>query len=95
MMVRSSVRTTPTNESKPLSQERGFFILDILKGTMMEKEAFHVNEFCQRYAISRTSLYKEVLENRLSLIKRGRRTLISRTEAERWFSAHAGQPETK
>lgn len=61
----------------------------------MEKEAFHVSEFCQRYAISRTSLYKEVLENRLSLIKRGRRTLISRAEAERWFSAHVGQPEAK
>ena len=52
----------------------------------MEAEAFRVPEFCERYKISRTSLYKEVNEKRLRLIKRGRRTLIARLEAERWFS---------
>ncbi len=51
-----------------------------------EAEAFRVPEFCQRYAICRTSLYKEVNEGRLHLIKRGRRTLITRAEAERWFT---------
>jgi Helix-turn-helix domain len=52
----------------------------------MENEAYRVSEFCQRYAISRTSLYKEIWADRLRIIKRGRRTLISRAEAERWFS---------
>ncbi len=52
----------------------------------MEKEAFRVSEFCQRYAISRTSLYKEIGTNRLCILKRGRRTLIARVEAERWFA---------
>ncbi len=42
----------------------------------MEKEVYRVPEFCKRYAISRTSLYKEVNESRLRLIKRGRRTLV-------------------
>lgn len=55
---------------------------------MIEKtEVYRVSEFCQHYKISRTSLYKEVNENRLRLVKRGRRTLIARHEAERWFAA--------
>jgi hypothetical protein len=49
-------------------------------------EAYRVSDFCQRYKISRTSLYKEVNEARLRLVKRGRRTLIARVEAERWFT---------
>lgn len=61
----------------------------------MDKEAYRVTEFCQRYAISRTSLYEEINANRLRIIKRGRRTLIARTEAERWFTAlcQQNQPE--
>ncbi len=51
-----------------------------------EAKVYRVSEFCQQYRISRTSLYKEVNEHRLHLIKRGRRTLIARYEAERWFS---------
>lgn len=51
----------------------------------MEKEAFHVNEFCQRYSISKATFYREVIADRLSIIKRGRSTLIAREEAERWF----------
>jgi excisionase family DNA binding protein len=60
-----------------------------------EAEAYRVSEFCQRYKISRTSLYKEVSEKRLRFIKRGRRTLIARLEAERWFAAlcQQGQPQ--
>jgi hypothetical protein len=57
----------------------------------MEQEAFRVPEFCQRYAISRTSLYKEIGENRLRIVKRGRRTLIARVEAERWFATLSAQ----
>ena len=52
-----------------------------------ESEVYRVSEFCQHYKISRTSLYKEVNEKRLCLIKRGRRTLIARFEAERWFAS--------
>lgn len=87
MMVRSSVKITPTNQTKPLSQERGFFIPDLLKETIMEKEAFHVSEFCQRYSVSKATFYREVIADRLRIIKRGRTTLIARVEAERWFEA--------
>ncbi len=51
----------------------------------MDTEVYRVLEFCQRYAISRASLYREIAANRLHIIKRGRRTLITRAEAERWF----------
>lgn len=51
----------------------------------MDKEVYRVFEFCQRYAISKASFYRETAANRLNIIKRGRTTLITRTEAERWF----------
>ncbi len=53
----------------------------------MEKEAFHVSEFCQRYSVSKATFYREVIADRLRIIKRGRSTLIARVEAERWFEA--------
>jgi hypothetical protein len=51
----------------------------------MEKEVYRVLEFCQRYAISKASFYRETAANRLRIIKRGRTTLVTRSEAERWF----------
>ncbi len=66
-------------------EERGFFISTPANGGSMEKEAYRVSEFCQRYSISRTSFYREVWSHRLEIIKRGRRTLITRIAAERWF----------
>jgi len=51
----------------------------------MEQELYRVREFCERYAISRTAFYREVWANRLQIIKRGSRTLVTRTEAERWL----------
>ena len=60
-----------------------------------EAEAYRVTEFCQRYKISRTSLYKEVNEKRLCLVKRGRRTLIAYPEARRWWTALCEQKESE
>jgi hypothetical protein len=56
MMARNSAKITPTNPMQcptPLSQERGVFIPNILKEKIMEQEAYRVNEFCQRYALSK------------------------------------------
>jgi len=50
-------------------------------------KAYRVSEFCQRYVISKASFYREVAAHRLAIIKRGRTTLITHTEAERWFLA--------
>src|SRR5450631_1200216 len=54
-------------------------------GGSMEQEAYRVLEFCQRYAISKASFYRETAANRLRIIKRGRTTLVTRLEAQRWF----------
>jgi hypothetical protein len=51
----------------------------------MEQEIYRVKEFCQKYAISRTALYREIRLQRLEAIKRGRLTFITRSEADRWF----------
>lgn len=61
----------------------------------MEKEAYRVSEFCQRYSISKASFYRETAANKLRTIKRGRSTLVARAEAERWFVAlcQPGQSE--
>lgn len=51
----------------------------------MEQEVLRVKDFCQKYAISRSSFYREVWDERLQVFKRGRCTFIAREEAERWF----------
>jgi hypothetical protein len=62
----------------------------------MQPEIFRVKDFCRRYAISRTSFYREVNADRLNIVKRGRLTFVTRTEAERWFHdlAHIKTKET-
>jgi hypothetical protein len=51
----------------------------------MDTEFYRVAEFCRRYVISKASFYREVAADRLHTVKRGRTTLITRAEAERWF----------
>ena len=51
----------------------------------MEQEVYRVKDFCRRYTISKASFYREVSARKLSIIKRGRTTLVTRTEAERWL----------
>lgn len=62
----------------------------------MEQEIYRLKEFCQRYAISKTSLYREINAKRIQAFKRGRLTFIARAEAERWFHnlAHYKTKET-
>ncbi len=53
----------------------------------MEKELYRVKEFCQVYAISRASFYREVAAGRLVLVKRGSTSLVTRIEAQRWLAS--------
>jgi predicted DNA-binding transcriptional regulator AlpA len=48
---------------------------------------FSVNDFCQWVGIGRTAVYAEMKAGRLSAKKVGRRTIILRSEAERWLSS--------
>lgn len=49
--------------------------------------AFSVNDFCQWVGIGRTAVYAEIGSGRLMAKKLGRRTIIPKSEAERWLAA--------
>lgn len=46
-----------------------------------------VADFCARYSIGKTSLYREVNAGRLKLRKFGTATRIARADAEAWADA--------
>ena len=46
--------------------------------------AFTVSTFCRTFNVGRTFLYQEIKAGRLSACKAGSKTLILRSEAERW-----------
>jgi len=51
--------------------------------------ALSPRDFCRLYSIGLTKLYAEVAAGRLRLVKFGRRSLIARAEAVRWFNSLA------
>ncbi len=51
----------------------------------MDKVLITVPEFIRLYAISRTSFYDQVKKGNLRLIKRGRRTLVAKADADAWL----------
>jgi hypothetical protein len=59
----------------------------------MEPVAYYVRDFCRIYAIPRTSFYREINAKRLRLFKRGKRSLIERAEAERWYASLTRKPQ--
>ena len=52
---------------------------------------FSVNDFCQWAGIGRTAVYAEMKAGRLSAKKFGRRTIIPKSEAERWLASLPSQ----
>lgn len=50
-------------------------------------ELYTVADFCARYSISRTSLYREVAAKRLRIRKFGKATRITRADAEAWVAS--------
>jgi predicted DNA-binding transcriptional regulator AlpA len=53
----------------------------------MEQEIFRVNDFCIRFAISRSEFYRQINANRLQVMKRGRRTYVTRSDAMAWIAS--------
>ncbi|MDF0495384.1 helix-turn-helix domain-containing protein [Bradyrhizobium yuanmingense] len=49
--------------------------------------ALTVKEFCQQYGIGQTQFYEEVKEGRLPVRKVGRKSLITRDDAESWLQS--------
>ena len=61
----------------------------------MEQEIFRVNDFCARFAISRSEFYREIKANRLHVMKRGRRTYVVRRDAEAWVLSQRLEADTQ
>lgn len=51
------------------------------------KQAMSVADFCRDFSISPTTFYAQVKIGKLAILKMGRRTLVSRAEAERWLNS--------
>jgi excisionase family DNA binding protein len=49
--------------------------------------ALTISGFCKLYNIGRTHLYEEIRAGRLTARKTGKRSLILRSEADRWANA--------
>jgi hypothetical protein len=53
----------------------------------IEPIAYFIGEFCEKFVISKSSFYREVKAKRLRIFKRGKRSLVERVEAERWYAS--------
>ena len=52
-----------------------------------DKVAYSVNEFLAAYGIGRTKFYQEIEAGRLRIRKCGKRTLVTRQDAEAWLQS--------
>jgi excisionase family DNA binding protein len=50
-------------------------------------QSYTVSEFCRVFRVSNTTFYELRKRGDLRTLKLGRRTLIARVEAERWFKS--------
>jgi excisionase family DNA binding protein len=48
--------------------------------------AYTINDFCRYYGIGRTKTYGEIAAGRLLARKVGKRTLILKSDADRWLT---------
>ncbi len=47
----------------------------------------NIKQFCIRYAVSRSTVYREIEAGRLKTLKIGRSTRISEEEAQQWLAS--------
>ncbi len=53
----------------------------------LEPQAYTVADFCRAYRVSNTTFYALQKRGDIRTIKVGRRTLITRDEAQRWLNS--------
>ena len=58
----------------------------------IEPLSYFLPEFCKKFCVSKSSFYREVHADRLHIYKRGKRTMIERAEAERWYASLTHHP---
>jgi hypothetical protein len=55
------------------------------KNTSSQKQRMSVDDFLEEYSITRCGFYAEKKSGRLRTIKDGRRTFVTRQDAEDWL----------
>jgi excisionase family DNA binding protein len=55
------------------------------RATSIQQRAMSIDEFCQRYAVGRTTVYEEIKQGRLRARKVRKRTIITDDDAEAWL----------
>jgi excisionase family DNA binding protein len=51
------------------------------------KVAFDIAGLCEAYGVGRSFVYEELAEGRLKAKKLGRKNLVAKVEADRWFAS--------
>lgn len=54
----------------------------------MEKELYRIPEVCERYSISRSTLYRDIKDGKIRVVKRGKSTLLARADIQAWADAY-------
>jgi excisionase family DNA binding protein len=57
----------------------------------IEAQFLTISDFCQRFRVSRSTLYRQVNSGALPILKIGRSTRIPATAARQWAQALKGQ----
>jgi hypothetical protein len=60
-----------------------------------EPVAYFISEFCTKFVVSKSSFYREVNAGRLRIYKRGKRSMIEKAEADRWYASLTYVPPQK
>ena len=53
----------------------------------IEKQAYTIPEFCEAYGIGPSKMYEEVAGGVLKIRKVGKRSLISKSDADAWLAS--------
>jgi hypothetical protein len=62
-------------------------MIDDSSHNLQDLGGFSVNAFCAWAGLGRTAAYAEIKGGRLSVRKFGKRTIVPKAEARRWFEA--------
>lgn len=63
-----------------------------IQTSTVQKAAYSIAEFCFLVSLGRSRVFEEIRENRLHVVKVGRRTLIPAVEVAAWLDRLSAAP---
>jgi excisionase family DNA binding protein len=79
MVIKSTTKLTPARSDAPNAQQRGCADIEPL--------AVSILEACQVLGIKRSTIYREITAQRISVVKAGKRTLVPVAAMRAWLAA--------